>query len=135
MILFRAASAFSFFSFHLGHTLGAGLHGGVVGVDLRLQLRLFSLVGTLFQLAEQGGVGLGQLVALRLQGLAVGNGLAALGVQGNGLVHQGQLGILKFLADVFLYKLGILPHKLNIQHGCSLRSVSCETILFQFQGV
>ena len=119
----------------LGHALGVCLHGGVVGVDLRLEFRLFGLVDAFFQLAEQGAVGLGQFVALGLQSLAVGNGLPPLGVQSNGLVHQRQLGVLKFLANVFLYKLGILPHKFNVQHGCSLRSVSCETILFQLQGV
>ena len=113
----------------LGHALGISLYGGVVGVDLDLKLRLFGLVCAFFQLAEQGPVGLRQLVALRLQSLAVSNGLASLGIQGDGLVHQGQLGVLKFLADVLFYQVGIFPHKSNVQHFDFL-SVSCETIYF-----
>ena len=38
------------------------LDGGVVLVDLRLQLGLFGLVGALFELAVQRAVGLGELV-------------------------------------------------------------------------
>ena len=115
----------------LGHALGVRLHGGVVGVDLCLQFRLFGLVGAFFQLAEQGAVGLGQLVALGLQSLAVGNGLPALGVQSDGLVHQRQLGVLKFLANVFFNGFGVFPHKFNVQH-LDFLSVSCETIHFSF---
>ena len=61
-------------------------------------------IGTLFQPSEQGTVGLGQLVALRLQRLAIGDGLAALGVQGDGLIYQRQLGVLELFADVLLYR-------------------------------
>ena len=116
----------------LRNTLGISLYGGVVGVDLGLKLRLFGLVCAFFQLAEQGPVGLGQLVALRLQSLTVSNGLAALGIQSDGLVHQGQLGVLKFLADVLFYQVGIFSHKSNVQHLVFL-SVSCEIIYFSFR--
>ena len=99
-----------------GHAVGVGLDGGVVGVDLLLDLRLFGLVGALFQPPEQGAVGLGQLVALGLQRLALVDGLTALGVQRNGLVHQRQLGVLELLADILLDNVGILPDKFDIKH-------------------
>ena len=107
-------------SLQRGHTVGVGLDGGVIGVDLGLNGGLFRLVGALFQLAEQRAVGLGQLVALGLQGLAVGDGLTALGVQRNGLVHQRQLGVLELLADVFLDDIGIFPDKFDIKHDAYL---------------
>ena len=102
------------------HAVGVGLDGGVIGVDLGLNGGLLRLVGALLQLAEQGAVGLGQLVALGLQCFAVSDGLAALGVQGDGLVHQGQLGVLELLADVFLDDIGIFPDKFDIKHDAYL---------------
>ena len=106
--------------FQLGHAVGVRFDGGVVGVDLGLDGGLLRLVGALFQLAEQGTVGLGQLVALGLQGLTVVDGLAALGIQGNGLVHQGQLGVLELLADIFLDNVGVFPNKFDIKHNAYL---------------
>ena len=111
------------FGLQLRHPLGIGLDGGVVGVDLRLNGGLLRLVGAFFQLAEQGAVCLGQLVALGLQRLAVGNGLTALGVQCDGLVHQRQLGILELLADVFLDGFRVLPDKFDIKHTSYLSSL------------
>ena len=107
----------------LGHAFGIGLDGGVVGVDLHLNGGSFGLVGAFFQLAEQGAVGLGQLVALGLQRLTVGNGLTALGVQCDGLVHQRQLGVLELLADVFLDGFRVLPDKFDIKHTSYLSSL------------
>ena len=101
----------------LCHTLGVGLHCGIVGVDLGLQLGLFGLVGTLFQLPVQRAVGLAQLVALCLERVALLHGAALFSVQRNGLVHQGQLGVLELLADVFLYCFGIFPYKSYIKHS------------------
>lgn len=40
----------------------------------------------------------------------------ALSVQRNDLVYQRQLFILKFLLDVFLYGIRVLPDKLHIKH-------------------
>ena len=104
------------FLLQMRHALGVGLHRGVVGVDLRLDSGLLRLVRALLQLAEQGAVGLGQLVALGLQRLALVDGGAALRVQRDDLVHQRQLGVLEFFADVLLHDLRVLPDKLDIKH-------------------
>ena len=42
------------------------------------------------------------------------NRRAAFGIQRDDLVHQGQLGILELLLDIFLDDLGILPDKTDI---------------------
>ncbi len=42
------------------------------------------------------------------------------GVQGNDLVHQGELGVLELLADVFLDDIGIFPDKFDIKHNAYL---------------
>ena len=56
------------FLLQLCHLVGISLDGGVVGVDLSLQLCLLGLIVALLQLAEQRAVGLAQLVAGSLEG-------------------------------------------------------------------
>ena len=94
-----------------------GLDGGVVGVDLLLNGGFLPLVGALFQLAVEGAVGLGEAVAVGLQLLHLGDGSPPLGVQGDDLVHQGELFLLELLADVLLDDVRVFPDKLDIQHG------------------
>ena len=69
MILLDAVSQLGFLGFQLCHLVRVGLDGGIVGIDLCLQLGLLGLVGALLQLTEQGAVGLAQLVAGSLQAL------------------------------------------------------------------
>ena len=102
--------------FQLCHLVCVGLDGGVVGVDLLLQLRLLCLVGALLQLAEQRAVGLAQLVAGSLEGFDLLQALTVLGVLLNDLVHEGELGVLELLLDVFLDRVRVLTDKFDIKH-------------------
>ena len=60
-----------------------------------------------------------QSVAVRTKTVCLGDGGAAGGVQLDDLVHQGKLGVLKFLSDVFFDAVRILPDKFNVKHGFS----------------
>ena len=104
------------FLLQLCHLVGVRLDGGVVGVDLCLQLSLLCLISALLQLTEQRAVGLAQLVAGGLQGLHFLQGCAVLGILFDDLVHQRQLCILKLLFDVFLNGVRVLADKFDIQH-------------------
>ena len=112
---------------HLRHAVGVGLDGGVVRVDLRLQRGLLGLIGALFQLAVERAVRLGELVALGLDRFALADCFAALSVEGDGLVDEGQLGVLELLTDVLLDSLGIFPDKFDIKHVLFSFYVSRET--------
>ena len=114
--LLNAGRQFLLFLLQLCHLVGVRLDGGVVGVDLCLQLSLLCLVGALLQLTEQRAVGLAQLVAGGLQGLHFLQGCAVLGILFDDLVHQRQLCILKLLFDVFLNGVRVLADKFDIQH-------------------
>ena len=46
--------------------------------------------------------------------------------QGNDLVHQGELGVLELLADVFFNSFRIVPDKFDIKHGF-YRTFPCFT--------
>ena len=114
--LLNACGELGLLGFQLCHLVGVCLDGGVVGVDLCLQLSLLCLVGALLQLAEQRAVGLAQLVAGGLQGLHFLQGCTVLGILFDDLVHQRQLCILKLLFDVFLNGVRVLADKFDIQH-------------------
>ena len=114
--LLNAGGQFLLFLLQLCHLVGVRLDGGVVGIDLCLQLSLLCLVGALLQLAEQRAVGLAQLVAGGLQGLHFLQGCAVLGILFDDLVHQRQLCVLKLLFDVFLNGVRVLADKFDIQH-------------------
>ena len=114
--LLNAGGQCLLFLLQLCHLVGVRLDGGVVGVDLCLQLSLLCLVGALLQLTEQRAIGLAQLVAGGLQGLHFLQGCAVLGILFDDLVHQRQLCILKLLFDVFLNGVRVLADKFDIQH-------------------
>ena len=107
------------FLLQLCHLVGIGLDGGVVGVDLSLQLSLLSLVVALLQLAEQRAVGLAQLVAGSLQGLDFLQALAVLGVLLDDFVNERELCILKLLLDVFLDRIRVVADKFDVKHDNS----------------
>ena len=84
-------------------------------LDLGLDsLGFLQLRGVLFGLAHQHAYLLAQAVAVRAQLVRLCNRRAAFGIQRDDLVHQGQLGILELLLDIFLDDLGILPDKTDI---------------------
>ena len=93
------------FLLQLCHLVGVGLDGGVVGVDLSLQLSLLGLV-----------VGLAQLVAGSLEGFHFLQRCAVLGILFDDLIHQRQLCVLELLLDVFLDGVRILTDKFDIKH-------------------
>ena len=93
-----------------GQSVGVGLH---LGFGL---LRLRQLGGVLFGLAHEHPHLLAQGVADGAQVVGLRHGGPVLRVQGQHLVHQRELLLLEFFADVFLYRLGILPDKTNIKH-------------------
>ena len=105
-----------FFLFQLSHLVGVGLDGGIVGIDLSLQFSLLCLIGALLQLAEQGAVGLAQLVAGSLEGFHFLQRCAVLGILFDDLIHQRQLCVLELLLDVFLDGVRILTDKFDIKH-------------------
>ena len=90
------------------------LHLGLDG------LCLLKLAGILLGLAHQHADLLGDGIAVGAQLIRLGDGGTALGVQFDDLIHQGQLGVLEFLLDVFFDSVGIFPDKLDIQHGSIL---------------
>jgi len=104
------------FLLQLCHLVGIGLDGGVVGVDLSLQLCLLGLIVALLQLAEQRAVGLAQLVAGGLEGFHFLQRCAVLGILFDDLIHQRQLCVLELLLDVFLDGVRILTDKFDIKH-------------------
>ena len=114
--LLNACGQGLFFLFQLSHLVGVGLDGGIVGVDLSLQLSLLCLIGALLQLAEQGTVGLAQLVAGSLEGFHFLQACAVLGILLDDLVHQRELCILKLLLDVFLDSVRVFTDKFDIKH-------------------
>ena len=107
------------------------LDGSVVAVDLRLQLRLFRLVVTLFELPVKRTVRLRELVARSLEALHLGNRGAALGIEVYHLVDQRQLRVLELLANVFLDGFGIFPQKSDVNHTVSLLLLLLQ--LFKFR--
>ena len=90
------------------------LDGGVIGVDLRLQLGLSGLVGAFFELAVERPVGLRELIARGLQAFDLLLRGALFRVERNDLVYQRQLFILKLFADIFLDGVGIFPDKSDV---------------------
>ena len=104
------------FLLQLCHLVGIGLDGGVVGIDLCLQLCLLGLIVALLQLAEQRAVGLAQLVAGGLEGFHFLQRCAVLGILFDDLIHQRQLCVLELLLDVFLDGVRILTDKFDIKH-------------------
>ena len=114
--LLNAGRQFLLFLLQLCHLVGVRLDGGVVGVDLCLQLSLLCLVGALLQLTEQRAVGLAQLVAGGLQGLHFLQGCAVLGILLDDLIHQRQLCVLELLLDVFLDSVRVFTDKFDIKH-------------------
>ncbi len=117
--LLNACGELGLLGFQLCHLIGVCLDGGVVGVDLGLQLRLLGLVVALLQLAEQGAVGLAQLVAGGLEGFHFLQALAVLGVLLDDLVNEGELCILKLLLDVFLDRIRVVADKFDVKHDNS----------------
>ena len=97
----------------LRQTLVIRLDGGHVGVDLGLDGGFFLFRG-LFQLSEEGAVGLAQRVFPGAKIAGLGDGGAVFGVQLQHLVHHGQLGVLELLFDVFFHQLRIFPDKSNV---------------------
>ena len=93
------------------------LHLGLDGLGLR------QLAGVLLGLAHQHADLLGEGVAVGAQLVGLGNGGAALGVQFDDLVHQGQLAVLELFLDVFLNGFGIFPNESDVQHGFLSSSV------------
>ena len=90
-------------------------------LDLLLHsLGFLELAGVLLGLAHQHTDLFGQGVAVAAQLVGLGNSGAALGIQVNDLVHQGQLGVLELLLDVFTNSVGIFPDKTNVEHINSL---------------
>ena len=88
-----------------------------VGLDLCLEgLGPGQLGGILFGLAHQDTHLFGLGVAGSAQVLGGLDGVPVLTVQLQHPVHQGQLLVLEFLADVFLYGLGIFPDEFDIEH-------------------
>ena len=114
--LLDAVSQLGFLGLQLCHLVCVGLDGGVVGIDLGLQLGLLGLVGALLQLTEQGAVGLAQLVAGSLQALNFLQALAVLCVLLDDFIHQRELGILELLLDVFLDSIRVVTDKFDIKH-------------------
>ena len=134
---------------HVGAVVGADGHGGVndIGdhqqqpVELRLQLPLPGLqlrqtlgVGLYLGLHRLGLLQLGGVLLglphehphLLAEGVPLGPELAGLGdggpvlaVQGQDLVHHGQLLVLELLFDVFLHNVRVLPDEFDIQHRSS----------------
>ena len=114
--LLNACGKLGLLGLQLCHLVGVGLDGGVVGIDLGLQLGLLGLVGALLQLTEQGAVGLAQLVAGSLQALNFLQALAVLCVLLDDFIHQRELGILELLLDVFLDSIRVVTDKFDIKH-------------------
>ena len=104
----------------LGQPVGVGFHLGLGLLGLR------QLTGVFLGLTHQHTHPLGQLVPLGTQVVGLVHGGPLLSVQGNDLVHQGELGVLEFLADVFLNGFRIVPDKFDIKHGF-YRTFPCFT--------
>ena len=88
--------------------------GGIVGVDLRLQLGLFGFVRTLFELAKERPICLGEFVARGLQAFGLLLRGALSGMEGDDLVYKGKLFLLKLFADIFPDHIGIFADKFDI---------------------
>ena len=100
----------------LGQAVRLFLHLGLDG------LGLLELGGVLFGLAHEHADLLGEGVAVGAELVRLGDGGAALGVQVDDLVHQGELAVLEFLLDVLLDGLGVLPDEADIKHDDFLLS-------------
>ncbi len=113
--------------------------------DLRLELRFLLFQGVqllgdagdflaylhrlvLLALAHQRADLLGQDVALVAQGIAALQGVAVFLVQGDDLVHHGQLLVLEFLADVFLDFFRVGPDQVDVQHVPSRSPLLLESV-------
>ena len=79
-------------------------------------LGLCQLAGIFLGLSHQHTNLLAEPVAVSAELVGLLNVSPALSVQRNDLVYQRQLFILKFLLDVFLYGIRVLPDKLHIKH-------------------
>ena len=71
---------------------------------------------------------LGLLIRQTNPVLAIVSG-ALFGVQSDYLVYQGELGVLKFLADILLDGFRVVPDKFDIKHGNAPFRVSRETVI------
>ena len=71
---------------------------------------------------------LGLLIRQTNPVLAIVSG-ALFGVQSDHLVYQGELGVLKFLADILLDGFRVVPDKFDIKHGNAPFRVSRETVI------
>ena len=99
----------------LGQTVGIGLDLGLGLLGLRQLARVF------LGLPHEHTHLFGQLVAQGAEVAGLLHGGAALGIDGHGLVYQGQLGVLKLLADVFFDGFGVLPKEFDVKHGVAPR--------------
>ena len=79
-------------------------------------LGLLELCGVFFGLAHQHADLFGETVPGGAQLIRLGDGGPASGVQVDGLVDQGELGVLKFFLDIFLYKFRVFPNEFHVQH-------------------
>ena len=77
--------------------------------------------GILLRLAHAHADLLREGVAVRAQLVGLGFRRAQAGVQVEDLVHERQLLVLEFPADVFLDGLRVLPDEFDVQHLC----ISC----------
>ena len=107
------------------------LHHYFIKANLKLgllDLKFLELIGLLgneglhflgfiaLALTHQGADLLADFVAVGAQVAGGDVGLQLLVIEGDGLVNEGQLGILELLADVLLYKFGVLPYEFDIEH-------------------
>ena len=101
----------------LGQPVGVGLHLGLGFLGFRqLGGVLLGLPHEHAHLLAEGVPGGPELVGFR-------HGGPVFTVQGQHLVHQGELFLLEFLLDVFLYSHGVLPDKTNVEHSFSFSFV------------
>ena len=98
-----------------------------LGRDLRLDGFGFGrLRGILLGLAHQHTDLLAELVAVGAQAVGFADCGAILRIKRDDFIYKGKLLVLEFLFDVFLDKVGIFPHKTNIEHDNLLRARARE---------
>ena len=92
---------------------------GLVGDLLLHGFGLRQLAGVLLGLAHQHAHLLAQAVAVGAELVGLLDVGTALGIQGDDLIHQGQLCVLELFLDVFLYGVRVFPDKLHVKHVSS----------------
>ena len=98
-----------------------------LGRDLRLDGFGFGrLRGVLLGLAHQHTDLLAELVAVGAQAVGFADCGAILRIKRDDFIYKGKLLVLEFLFDVLLDKVGIFPHKTNIEHDNLLRTRARE---------